>query len=75
MQKSRQLGRAEAGPSPSRGGGHVDPGKPLQVRFPSVSREGSANLAQKKDTVLQAIVCASQILLTPQLLVKRNERL
>ena len=65
MHESGQFGRAEASPSPSCSGGLSGPRKPLDVWFASGSQEGSADLAQKKDTVLQAIVCASQILLTP----------
>lgn len=65
VQKSRRLGRAEASPSLSCGGGLCGPRYP---RFAPVSQEGRASVAQQKDSALQAIVCASPILLTPQLL-------
>lgn len=72
MQESRQLSQAEASLSCSIG--LSAPRKPPHAWFASVSQGKKVPIWHKKeDTVFQAIVCASQILLTPQLLVKRNE--
>lgn len=56
--------------------GYLDPGNLFTCGLPPLARnQVPIWQKKKKDTVLQSIVCASQILLTPQLLVKRNEYL
>lgn len=70
----QQLSQAEASPARAAVLGCLDPGRLLMHGLPLSARKKKVPIWHKKrDTVFQAIVCASQILLTPQLLVKRNE--
>lgn len=69
----QELSQAEASPARAAELGWLDPRSLLMHGWPLSAREKVPIWHKEEDTVFQAIVCASPILLTPQLLVKRNE--